>query len=891
MAADHEETEQFSTVDTDMAQERPASDPVAMERARARIERAMFGRAAPARLGRYEILDPIAGGGMGLVYAAYDPELDRKVALKVLHPGRHHDHRAHERLLKEARALARLDHPNVVKVHDVLSHDGQVVVVMALLEGRTLAAWETEPRRWPELVAAYLQAGDGLAAAHSVDVVHRDFKPGNAIISPRGEVRVLDFGLARVALAHDEAARPGIAVARALPAQTVSGAFVGTLAYASPEQLGGDTITAASDQFSFCVALHRAIEGVLPFAGDNAEQLLASIRRGSVRMASGDRRVPSWLRRAVRRGLALDPADRFGSIQILLDELRRPRGWKRWRWPSVSGLLVAGAVLTMELTRSDAGAAACEGGAVRFAGVWDAARRAALAGPLAAIPGPYARDVEARVLGGLDAQVRDATAVHRAACLAHRRGDESSTLLDRKMRCLDRQRDEVAAAVAVLQRTTSADVAQAVDVVVGIPPPAWCADSARVLEEVEPPPTVALDRKVRDLRARISEAAALDRAGRNEEAAAVARAAIDDAEPTLYQPMIAEAELQLGRILIGQKKAVTAAQILRKACDAALATGGQSRLAVEAGARLLYVEGIHAPDLDRLQRDLLYLEPMSRALIHDRFARPLLLNNVAEIYRIARRPDDARRYLERAREALGGEPADIELTIIDRNLAMLTPDPVTRMELSRSAWIRTRDALGDNHLRSLQAKSQYALFHTDVSKAHELVADLCVAYRRFHAPLLDLQLECELTRGFVASESGARDDAEVAYQWIVDATASSSYIDHVVHRELAAGELALLRGQLDRAVPAFQAVIEARGRSEQWWERQQALQAELGLGLVAMALSATRDAVRHLDTAASGYAEIVPIYPAIIYLRRLERARSLLVSLRQSPERHTNERH
>jgi eukaryotic-like serine/threonine-protein kinase len=611
MAEDHEEEALFSTVDVDMTLERPASDPVAMERARARIELAMFGQAAPARLGRYEIRDPIAEGGMGLVYAAYDPELDRKVALKVLHPGRHHDQRAHKRLLKEARALARLDHPNVVKVHDVLTHDGQVVVVMALLDGRTLGTWESTPRRWPELVAAYLQAGDGLAAAHSVGVVHRDFKPSNAIIGPRGEVRVLDFGLARVTSGHDDVvARGGVAAASTSPTRTLSGAFVGTLAYASPEQLAGDAITAASDQFSFCVALHRAIEGVSPFAGDSADQLLTSIRQGSVRIASAERRVPSWLRRAVRRGLSLDPADRFRSMQALLEELRRPRGWKRWRWPAISGLLVASAVLTMELTRGDTGAdTTCDGGAVRFAGIWDPARRAALASELAGIPGLYARDVEARVLDGLDARVRDWSAVHRAACLANRQGSESNALLDRKMRCLDHQRDEVAAAVAVLARTTGTDIAQAVDVVVGIPPATWCADSARILDDVAPPATVALDRQVQELRARISTAAALDRAGRSEEAVDVARAAIDDAERSTYQPVVAEAELELGRILISQAKVEAAAPVLRKACDAALATGGQPRLAVEAGARLLYAEGAQLPDLDRLRRDL----PVPRA--------------------------------------------------------------------------------------------------------------------------------------------------------------------------------------------------------------------------------------------------------------------------------------
>ena len=250
MEANGEGDGQFSTVDAGMAKERTPTDPIAMERARARVERAMFGEAPPARLGRFVILDAVARGGMGMVYAAYDPELDRKVALKVLHASRSDDRRAHERLSREARALARLEHPNVVKVHDILVDDGQIVVVMTLLDGETLAAWDATPRHWRDVLAAYLQAGAGLAAAHTVNVIHRDFKPSNAIIGPSGEVQVLDFGLAR--MAHDEGTLPGVRAelrAHALGARTISGAFMGTPAYASPEQLAGEQITASSDQF------------------------------------------------------------------------------------------------------------------------------------------------------------------------------------------------------------------------------------------------------------------------------------------------------------------------------------------------------------------------------------------------------------------------------------------------------------------------------------------------------------------------------------------------------------------------------------------------------------------------------------------------------------------
>jgi serine/threonine protein kinase len=257
---------------------RPRVDRLDMAQARARAEQALFGSASPAKLGRYVLFGKSGDGGMGVVYAAYDPELHRKVALKVLHPRQQHD-RAHERLIAEARALAKLDHPNVVKVHDVITHDDQVVLVMEWVEGDTLATWErAEPRSWRDVLPVYIQAAHGLAAAHGVGVIHRDFKPANAILGTDGRVRVLDFGLARPADTSPATTRPPAAattlangsVDETWPTDlTATGAMVGTLAYAPPEQLQGTAVTPASDQFSFAVSLHRALEGVAPFSGDD----------------------------------------------------------------------------------------------------------------------------------------------------------------------------------------------------------------------------------------------------------------------------------------------------------------------------------------------------------------------------------------------------------------------------------------------------------------------------------------------------------------------------------------------------------------------------------------------------------------------------------------------
>lgn len=307
----------------------PAVDRVEQEDVRARAERALFGAAEPARIGRFSLLGPIARGGMGVVYGAYDPKLDRRVALKLLHTDRAGDDGTHQRLLDEAKALAKLDHPHVVPVHDVLELDAQIVIVLELLSGRTLAAWQAEqPRSWSELLAVYAAAGRGLAAAHAHGLVHRDFKPHNAIIGDDGRVRVLDFGLA-------VAAEVGVSAAAAREAElSTPGSAAGTLLYMAPEQLDGLPATAHVDQFAFSVSLYRAAFGSAPFSGTSLGELRASIAAGP-REPSGRSagRAPRWLAAVLRRALAAEPAARFPSMTALLAELERPRGWRRWRLP------------------------------------------------------------------------------------------------------------------------------------------------------------------------------------------------------------------------------------------------------------------------------------------------------------------------------------------------------------------------------------------------------------------------------------------------------------------------------------------------------------------------------------------------------------------------------
>ncbi|HXI57350.1 MAG TPA: bifunctional serine/threonine-protein kinase/formylglycine-generating enzyme family protein, partial [Polyangia bacterium] len=335
------------------------------------------GRVTGVRIGRYVVLERVGSGAMGVVYGAYDPELDRKIALKLLLKPRAGVYKpgASARLLREAKAMARLAHPNVVAVHDVGLVDDQVFLAMEFLAGGTLRRWlQAEQRSWRQILDVFIAAGRGLAAAHAAGLVHRDFKPENVLLDKDGRPRVVDFGLARDAetAADDDGsdsdssgaaaqavtveATPADMAAAAAAAASVggrtgghletltrTGALMGTPAYMAPEQFLGERADERSDQFSFCVALYEALYGERPFAGDDLISLSVSVTEGQVRTLPKDRGVPTWVRRALLRGLRPNPGDRYPSMAWLIGALEDDPAIKRRRRLIAAG--VVGVVL------------------------------------------------------------------------------------------------------------------------------------------------------------------------------------------------------------------------------------------------------------------------------------------------------------------------------------------------------------------------------------------------------------------------------------------------------------------------------------------------------------------------------------------------------------------
>jgi tetratricopeptide (TPR) repeat protein/predicted Ser/Thr protein kinase len=340
-------------------------------------------------IGRYVVVDLIGRGGMGVVYRAYDPDLNRQVAIKLVglrELAEDARDQARQRMMREAQALAKLSHPNVVGVYDVGTVGDDVFIAMEFVEGATLRQWLAERARSSrEILRVFRAAGEGLASAHQVGVVHRDFKPDNVMVGSDGRVRVLDFGLARLPEAAPRSSRRSI---RTFPPVlttgdlTHTGTVLGTPAYMSPEQDAGLEVEAPSDQFSFCVALFEALYGMLPHRGESYYEIACSRADGAIAAPPNRRGVTSRIRRAVLVGLRPTPAQRHASVDALLAELR-PRAWTSPRAVAIAAVTtlaigVSTSWFVLRPAAADAGPH-CDFVADDVAKVWNPGRRARLA--------------------------------------------------------------------------------------------------------------------------------------------------------------------------------------------------------------------------------------------------------------------------------------------------------------------------------------------------------------------------------------------------------------------------------------------------------------------------------------------------------------------------------
>ncbi|MCA9663420.1 MAG: serine/threonine protein kinase, partial [Myxococcales bacterium] len=404
------------------------------------------GDEAPPTIGRYPILRRLGAGGMGVVYAAYDEVLDRKVAIKVLRPSVIDvDGRRRDRLLREAQAMARITHPNVVTVHDVGTTGDQIFVAMEFVAGATVQEWlAAEERPWQEIVAVFRQAADGLAALHDAGLVHRDVKPSNMILGEDGRLRVLDLGLVGTEPRElgDTLESGGVSssVNRLDVPLTITGERVGTPAYMSREQFLGLPLTPASDIFALSIALYEALHGVHPFMAASYAELQGNVLYGRVREPVDPSAIPGWLHALVVSGLAIDPADRPPTMQAYGAALAGPRR-KHRRWLGTLGIAAVATFGGVAITWSQSAPSelTCDGGEVLIQTVWGPERAEAIRRAMVATGRPYADDLADRVRETLTTYSARWADAHRRACREYSRGDHSDALYDARIACLDRR--------------------------------------------------------------------------------------------------------------------------------------------------------------------------------------------------------------------------------------------------------------------------------------------------------------------------------------------------------------------------------------------------------------------------------------------------------------------
>lgn len=561
------------------------------------------------RVGRYIVNEYVSAGGMGVVYKALDPKLNRTVALKLVRVSQSPDstsrHRA--RLLREAQALAKLAHPNVVAVHDVGVVDDDVFIAMEYVEGLTLRHWlRDDSHGLEERVEVLLAAGDGLAAAHQAGLLHRDFKPDNIIIGDDGRVRVIDFGLVRAAAGFqsdaDDTTQPNpdessTVVSNLSDTLTNAGSVVGTPAYMAPEQLRGDATDERTDQFSYCITLHEAVYGKHPFPGLRTGEAYERV----VLPPSHEVAVPKTIRRVLTRGLSLAPEDRFENMQALLMELRdRRRGWPLSVLAAASVAAVAAVVAVGVTQSSEDKGVTCTGAVDKLEDVWSGEVKQRMRTAFESSGRSYAAEIFSRVVAVLDVYATRWSAMHLDACEdTHVRGEQSPQLLDLRMHCIDRRLAKMRALIAVLTGDPDGGVVdrapQAVFELQGI---GECEDTASLSERVPPPANPHVRQRVTDLRQRVDRAEALLRSGKYAAGVVLAAAAVEPAKQLDYDPLYAQALYILAELQAESGKHDDAVTTLQAAARVA-ADARDDVLVAKVWNRLLFVVGYKQADHKR----------------------------------------------------------------------------------------------------------------------------------------------------------------------------------------------------------------------------------------------------------------------------------------------------
>jgi len=521
-----------------------------------------------ARVGRYTLLDQVGEGAMGMVFAASDPELERKVAIKLLRPapGETGSTAAGQaRLLREAQAMAKLSDPNVVPIYDTGPFQNGVFLAMELVEGETLRAWITKGvHPWPDVLRLLRQAGLGLSAAHRAGIIHRDFKPSNVLIGKDGRARVGDFGIARSKDAPPPVPLADVPPPTTAPARgpseaptlgpetpstslthplTIAGSLMGTPGYMAPEQYRGELATALTDQFAFCVALFEALYGKRPFAGHSLEEASANTLAGRMAPVPKDSKVPAWVHRIVLRGLALAPSERHASMDALLAALgddpsvKRARRWRLVAAALFATSLIAGTGLWVRHHNQ-----LCAGASRQLGNTWDAAASARVRAGLEGTHLRFSASTAQSVVSLLDAYAARWVAAYTEACEATQlRGEQSEQVLDLRMACLSEKRNDLGALAELLAKADAKTAENAVAAALELPPLSRCADITALTQPSALPSDPVRRAQVESVLKDLAHAESQSRLGKFKEVSALLPPLIDAARHSQHAPALARA--------------------------------------------------------------------------------------------------------------------------------------------------------------------------------------------------------------------------------------------------------------------------------------------------------------------------------------------------------------
>ena len=823
---------------------------------------------AGQRLERYVILELVGKGGIGEVYAAYHPELNRKVAIKLLRSAPDGDRptgHARMRMLREAQVIAKLSHPNVVVVHDVGLHDDALFLVMEFIDGGTVREWlEAAPRAWQEVLRVFVAAGRGLAAAHAAELVHRDFKPDNVMLDRQGHVRVTDFGLARSAQAVPPGQRladgrgtpilpdtddkatlrldgrteehsltgatrgrpldgPSGRLSSTLDLQlTQEGARLGTPAYMAPEQLLGDTIGPATDQFSFCVSLYEGLYGDRPFEG-RADRLMLNVLAGRIREPSKGTSVPGWVRKAVLKGLNADPAHRHASMAVLLASLASPSGWSRRRIGLVAIGLAALAVLGVGFVARRPAPDRCDGSS-RIGAVWSAAGAASSRGAARrddiqrAFTGsghPSAAGALARVVEALDAYAAKWRAMYRETCESTRvSGVQSSEAMELRMSCLAQRSTALEALVEVLGRAQREIVDRAPFAIHALPAIEGCADLTGLRGILAPPTDPRIAVQLGALQGRMAEVKALMDAGRFKDGSLMGEPLVVEARSLGYSPSTAFLYYELSR---GAFTDPRRAETLAKEALWLALESGDVELAAKSAGELAFLAGYLRTDTRRglewvrLGKSLLARRPSLRlelaSLLNDEATvREVDLDLIGSI-------EVMRQALDLKRSVASAPAWDIALTLMNLAESTWRLNPAQEsLDMNAQASAMLRDSLNPDHYHVFVGLSNRAEMLNDLghfSEAESLARQALDGITRSMGESSIQATYPRLELGRALQEQGRVDAALPLLQSTYDVRVAGAQDDYnVAHAAYRLAEALARAGQHTRA----DALAEEAGR-------------------------------------------------------------------------------